>query len=121
MLPWEVSLDQIYPFERFHAFENSEKARARFIWAITRLTSKTLRENFGLNGFPLPDPYAVAIALDETVIASDVRARVKIDIGHDVGRALTTLDFRAANRNARVVTSVNLNRMIEMIERAWTI
>jgi purine nucleosidase len=121
MLPWEVSLDQIYPFERFHAFENSEKARARFIWAITRLTSKTLRENFGLNGFPLPDPFAVAIAIDESVITSDVRARVKIDVGHDAGRALTTLDFRVASPNTRVVTSVNLNRMIQMIECAWTI
>jgi inosine-uridine nucleoside N-ribohydrolase len=60
------------------------------------------------------------VALNDRVVARELRARVKIDIGHSIGRALSSLDYRHPRPNARVVVEVNAGLAWQMIERAWT-
>jgi purine nucleosidase len=119
MLPWEVSLDQIMPFERTMAMGERDSLRARFFGSMTATANREWPIKYRLAGFPMPDPFAVAIALDPGLITSEVSARVKIDIGHEVGRGLSSLDFRHPQPNARIVTSVDARRAFEMIEAAW--
>ncbi len=116
MLPWEVSLDRMYPFERMNALADAGTPRADFYYRMTRMGVKDLKGKFKLAGFPLPDPLAVAIALDETLIAREIHAHVKIDIGRDIGRALTSLDMRSASPNARVVVDMDFDRAFDMID-----
>ncbi|MFN4292617.1 MAG: nucleoside hydrolase [Thermoflexales bacterium] len=118
VLPWEVSLEQMMPFEVFERIRAGASSRARFFAAMTRV-AYDWRDRFGFAGAPLPDPLAVAVALDEGVIARELRARVKIDIGHSIGRALSSLDYRHPQPNARVVVAVNADRAWQMIEQAW--
>ncbi len=119
VLPWEVSLDQMMPFGAFERIHAGTSSRARFFAAMTRV-AYDWRDRFGFAGVPLPDPLAVAVALDERVIARELRARMKIDIGHSIGRALSSLDYRHPQPNARVVVAVNADRAWQMIEQAWT-
>ncbi len=119
VLPWEVSLEQMMPFEVFERIRAGASSRARFFAAMTRV-AYDWRDRFGFAGVPLPDPLAVAVALDEGVIARELRARMKIDIGHSIGRALSSLDYRHPQPNARVVVAVNADRAWQMIEQAWT-
>ncbi len=119
VLPWEVSLDQMMPFAAFERIRASESRRARFFAAMTRIVYDW-RDRFGFAGVPLPDPLAVAVALDDRVVAREVKARVKIDIGSSIGRALSSLDYRHPQPNARVVVEVNADMAWQMIERAWT-
>lgn len=119
VLPWEVSLDQMMPFDVFERIRAGVSPRARFFAGMTRV-AYDWRDRFGFAGVPLPDPLAVAIALDEAVIARELRARVKIDIGHSIGRGLSSLDYRHPQPNARVVVEVNADRAWQMIEWAWT-
>ncbi|PJF47890.1 MAG: hypothetical protein D6709_02365 [Chloroflexi bacterium] len=119
MVPWEVSLDQMMPFELFERIRAGATPRARFFAAMTRIVYDW-RDQFGFTGVPLPDPLAVAVALDEGVIARAVQARVKVDIGHSVGRALSSLDYRHPQPNAQVVVQVHADVAWQMIERAWT-
>lgn len=116
MLPWEVSLDRMYPFERLNALADAGTARADFYYRMTRMGVKDLSGKFKLSGFPLPDPLAVAVALDETLIKREIHAQVKIDIGRDVGRALTSLDLRSASPNTRVVVDMDFDRAFDMID-----
>lgn len=118
VLPWEVSLDHMMPFDIFERIRAGASPRARFFAAMTRIVYDW-RDRFGFVGVPLPDPLAVAIALDEHVIARELRTRVKIDIGHSIGRALSSLDYRHPQPNARVVVEVNADLAWQMIERAW--
>ncbi|MCS7056381.1 MAG: nucleoside hydrolase [Thermoflexales bacterium] len=118
MLPWEVSLDQMMPFEVFERIRAGASPRARFFAAMTRVVYDW-RDRFGFAGVPLPDPLAVAVALDEGVIVRELKARVKIDIGHSIGRGLSSLDYRHPQPNTRVVVAVDADRAWQMIERAW--
>lgn len=116
MLPWEVSLDRMYPFERMNALADAGTSRADFYYRMTRKGVKDLSGKFKLTGFPLPDPLAVAVALDETLITREIHAHVKIDTGRDIGRALTSLDMRSASPNTRVVVDMDFDRAFDMID-----
>ncbi len=118
LLPWEVSLDQMMPLEVFERIRASQSARARFFAAMTHI-AYDWRARFGFAGVPLPDPLAVVVALDEGAIARALRARIHIDIGHNVGRGLSALDYRHPQPNAHVVTAVDAERAWEMVAAAW--
>jgi purine nucleosidase len=118
LLPWEVSLDQMMPFDVFERIREGRTARARFFAAMTGIVYDW-QARFGFAGVPLPDPLAVIVALDERTIADARQAHVTIDIGHDVGRGLSALDYRHPRPNARVVTAMDAVQAWEMIAAAW--
>jgi purine nucleosidase len=118
VLPWEVSIDQTMPYDRFFAMGDGASKRAQFMKAMSGI-AQLWRERLNLPGEPLPDPLAVAIALDENVIAAEKKARLKIDIGQDVGRALSSMDYKHPQPNTRMVTEVNAELAWRMIEEAW--
>ena len=120
VLPWEVSLDQMMPFETFERICAGTSARAVFFAGMTRVVH-VWKARFGFTGVPLPDPLAMAVALDERIIARELRARVRVDIGASIGRALSSLDYRHPRPNARVVVAVHADAAWRMIERAWTL
>lgn len=121
LVPWEASLDCMYAYERFDAVAQAGTARAKFLHAMTAKINVKMREQFKLGGFPMPDPLAVAVALDPTLIRGERVARVKVDVGHDAGRALTTLEFRRAQPNTRVVVDLDYDRAFAMIDAAWSL
>ncbi|MCX6017351.1 MAG: nucleoside hydrolase [Chloroflexi bacterium] len=121
LLPWETSLDCMYSFERFDAVAKTGTARAHFLNQMVAKLNIKMREQFKLAGFPMPDPLAVAVALDPTLIRGERVARVKVDVGHDAGRALSTLEFRRAHPNTRVVVDMDYERAFEMIDAAWSV
>jgi purine nucleosidase len=118
VLPWEVSIDQTMPYDRFFAMGEGTSKRAQFMKAMSGI-AQLWRERLKLPGEPLPDPLAVAIALDEGVIAAEKKARLKIDIGQDVGRALSSMDYKHPQPNTRMVTAVNTELAWRMIKEAW--
>ncbi len=52
MLPWEVSLDRMFPFDRMNALATAGTARADFYYRMTRMGVKNLAAIFKLSGFP---------------------------------------------------------------------
>jgi purine nucleosidase len=119
MLPWETSLNDLWPFERIEAIVRRDTPRARFMGAMVAKLCDAQRDPFGIPGFPVPDPLAMAVALDDSVIRQDVAALVSVDTGHGVGRGLSALDRRHSWPNTRVVTAVHRERALAMIESAW--
>ena len=120
VLPWEVSLDQGMPWDHFFNVADGPSARAKFLKAIAPHINGW-RVNFRMLSLPLPDPLAVMIALDERIVTKDIHCRVKIDIAHDCGRALSTLDVRNSQPNARMVTEIDAAKAWDMLEAAWTL
>ncbi len=118
LLPWETSLAHMMSFEDLEHIASMDTPRAQFFAAMTRI-AHVWRARFGLQGVPLPDPLAVAVALDADVIADSFPARVLVDLSGDVARGLTALDRRTAHPNALVVTSVNAALAWQMIAQAW--
>jgi purine nucleosidase len=120
VLPWEVSLDQGMAWEHLYRVADGASTRAQFLKAMTPLATRW-QTKFKFSGVPLPDPLAVMIALDESVVTKDLPCRVQVDIGRDAGRALTALDKRHADPNARIVTEVDAGKAWAMLERAWSL
>ncbi len=114
-VPWEVSLDAMYPYARFAELDSAGTRRAAFYKPMMRVTSETLRERFNLPGMPMPDPLAMAVALEPGTIKRAIRTRLKVDIAHGAGRALTTLDMRHPNPNVDVVVDMHFERAFDMI------
>jgi purine nucleosidase len=117
LVPWEVSLDGMYPYDRFATLGDS--ARARWVQRMSALGCKKLAEHFGLPGFPLPDPLAVVAAIAPETITGHKRCRIKVDIHQGVGRGLTSLDFRDKQPNCDVVTAMDFARSFDLIDAAW--
>jgi len=92
-----------------------------FAVAINRCVGDFARAETGLDGFDLPDPLAMAVAIDRSV-AIEVRA-ANIVIGtDDVCRGATLVDMRpvavADAPNAEVVTVADENRFKSMLMAA---
>ena len=121
LAPWELCIDTVFPYDTVARIGAAGTRRSEFFRAMTAQGMRNLRERFNYPGFPMPDPTAMVVALDESVIKRELRARVHVDIGHDAGRALTSLDFRHAHPNVRVVVDLHFDKAYDMIERAWTL
>ena len=83
-------------------------------------TERILVEQFQHTAFPPPDPLAVAVALDPSIVSAETLARIYVDVHYGHGRGITALDLRHAHPNARVVTAVDETRFLSMIEAGWS-
>jgi purine nucleosidase len=120
MLPWEVSLDQGMSWDQLFKVAGSGTHRAKFLNAMMPLAGRW-KTKYGFSGVPLPDPLAVMIALDKSIVTKDIPCRVNVDIGHDSGRGLTALDRRSTQPNACVVIEVDAAKAWDMLELAWSL
>ena len=119
LVPWEPSLVHEWPFERIAALGQRNTPRGTFCWKMCEKLIPTLRDIYGHSAFPSPDPMAMAVALDESIITQEIAAFVQVDTAHHFGRGLTTLNRRHLRPNSRVVTAVDEQRFFAMMESAW--
>ncbi len=76
---------------------------------------------FGLAGFDLPDPIAMAIALDPSVATESRRLNVVIELRGEHTRGQTVIDhhgFMKREPNVNVVTEASRERFVALLEAA---
>ena len=86
---------------------------------INRCVDQFARSHNNLDGYDLPDPLAMAVAIDPSVATAD--RQVNVDIGlDDAGRGGTFIDHRnvAEPPNATIVTDIDGIRFNEMLTLA---
>ena len=83
---------------------------------------KTLREltlkTYGHDGFDLPDPITMAIAIDNSIIEESQQLHVVVDTRDGLTRGQTIVDyFDAENgeQNIRVVTKSSKEKFMELL------
>ena len=75
----------------------------------------------GLPGFDLPDPVAMAVALDPAIVTASKRLHVEVDIGWGRSRGQTIVDRRRdpdRAPNVTVIDAVSRAAFIAMLHRA---
>ncbi len=80
------------------------------------------KEVSGIAGFDLPDPMAMAVAIDPSIATSE-RVHVAVLIGDDVGRGKDVIDWHQVTGlepNVNVVTHVPRNVFVGMLHRLVT-
>jgi purine nucleosidase len=92
-------------------------ARARFVVAVNAAVARWTRETTGLDGFDLPDPLAMLVALDPSVVTRAEEVAVDVVLGEEPGRGVLVLDRRpvAPPPNATVVCDVRAGALLERL------
>lgn len=122
MVGWDVSRQDA-------VIDRSEAARLRSIGTplatfcidIQEALLRYLSEHTGLDGFDLPDPITLAIALDPLIASEVLEVPVLVDTSDGMSRGQTVLDARRVLRQqpaVRVVRRADRARFIAMLEAA---
>jgi purine nucleosidase len=122
MVGWDIS-------RKYATFDPAESAALRavgtkvaaFCVDIQRLLVDYAINVSGLPGFDLPDPIAMAVALDPAVVTGAESVPVEIDISWGPSRGQTIVDRRQVTGrapNVRVIDSVSRTGFIDMLHTA---
>lgn len=110
MLSWETTLKHSFRWEQYDALAQLGTRRASFFGAITAPTIAYLRQFDQVPGYLLPDPLAMAIALDPGLITASERFYVTMELQGKLTRGQTVIDYMGTSGrdpNVDVVTGVD--------------
>lgn len=121
MVGWDVSVaDAVISDELAVELSNLGKL-GNFAMTIQRQVREFCRTETKLDGFDLPDPIAMAVALDSNIVESEIKKHVRVNLGFGDTRGQTMVDhLNAVNKsdNCRVVLRVNRQKFIAMLRTA---
>ena len=91
---------------------------ADFVVDIQKTLRELTLETYGHDGFDLPDPITMAIAIDNSIIEESQQLHVVVDTRDGLTRGQTIVDyFDAENgeQNIRVVTKSSKEKFMELL------
>ncbi len=111
MLGWEATLAHPIPWEDFDTLCALPTPRARFFRGITEKVSAQWRAMPGTEGHLLPDPLAMAVALEPSLILEQETHYVVIELGGSHARGQTIANYTVEDHGT---PSVHIVRRINM-------
>jgi purine nucleosidase len=121
MVGWDVSVaDAVISDELSSEFSELSNL-GKFAMSIQRQVREFCRTETKLEGFDLPDPITMSVAIDSSMSISEIRKYVRVHLGDGDTRGQTIvdhLDVLGRDQNCRVVLRVDRKRFIAMIRDA---
>ncbi|PHX94129.1 MAG: nucleoside hydrolase [Acidimicrobium sp.] len=121
MVGWDVSVADAVISDELAADLSSLSSLGSFAMKIQRQVREFCRTETKLDGFDLPDPIAMAVALDPKIVSSEIKKHVRVNLGFGDTRGQTIVDHLDIinNRdNCRVVLRVNREKFVGMLREA---
>jgi purine nucleosidase len=121
LVPWETAMDSIVGMERVQELWSAPGARAEFARKITAKRPARAHQHFGVSGMFVPDPVAMAVAVEPSVVTRSEHRHVMVELGGRHTRGQTTVDwFGLADEapNAEIVQEVDRERFWKMLRAA---
>lgn len=121
MLSWETTLKHSLSWRQYDALSNLRTPRSTFFGAITGPTVSFLRQFRQVPGYLLPDPLAMAIALDPALITAAEHLYVTMELQGALTRGQTVVDYMGTSQrepNVNIVTGVDIDGVYDMFHRA---
>jgi len=121
MVGWDVSVADAVISDELAAEFSGLSDLGKFAMSIQRQVREFCRTETKLDGFDLPDPITMSVAIDSSMSTSEIRKYVRVHLGDGDTRGQTIvdhLDILGKNQNCRVVLRVDLKRFIAMIRDA---
>jgi len=116
MVSWELSLDFAIAYDEFIRLRSQHNPRLDFFNRI----SAYILDKFCANGneaLPMPDPLAVALAIDPTLATEQVDAHVHVELAGTLTRGQTVVHWKGDPR-VKVIKKVDAPRFWAMMKRA---
>ncbi|WP_282089170.1 nucleoside hydrolase [Aquimarina algiphila] len=122
MVGWDISREYaVFDNDDANALRRINTPLANFAVDIQKVLIEYAQEASKLKGFDLPDPIAMAIALDETVAIETKEAFVSILTNDDDSRGQSVMDYTGASLNkpnATIVQKVDRKKFLQMLYSA---
>ncbi len=122
MVGWDISREYaVFGPEDSARLREMGTPLAEFCVDIQRVLDAWARENTRLAGFDLPDPIAMAVALDRSVATGTRRLFVAVETGGTWSRGQTVVDHLGVTGrepNVEVVTEASRGRFMEILHAA---
>lgn len=116
MVSWETTLHHPFSWEQYDALTTLPTPAARFMRATTAGTVDFLRGIRRVPGYLLPDPLAMAVALEPEIVQASDFHYVSVELGGVHARGQTAVDhFGASGKapNTHIVTALDVQRVYD--------
>ena len=123
MVGWDVSVADAVISDELATEFSALSDLGKFAMSIQRQVREFCRTETKLDGFDLPDPIAMSVAIDSSMSSFEVQRHVRVHLGNGDTRGQTVidhLDVLGRSHNCRVVLRVDRERFIAMIRNALT-
>jgi purine nucleosidase len=120
MLSWETTVQHPLSWEQYDQLITIKSAAARFFKQTNALMVEFLKSIPLARGFLLPDPLAMAAALNPGVIVQSEKYYVAVELHGQLSRGQTVVDFLSLlgkAPNVQVISRVDMDRVFEMYQR----
>ncbi|XP_060682809.1 nucleoside hydrolase-like [Hemiscyllium ocellatum] len=123
----EYSLRHRLPWDFFHQWVNQNTEKARFMKSITALTTQYVKDDQGNKelyfgqGFVSCDSYAMAAAIDESVVTEHAVSGVSVELHGSLTRGmmvLDTLDLLKLKHKAIVFLKCDMEKFKQLLVNA---
>ena len=91
---------------------------AHFAVDIQKVLRELTFETYGFDGFDLPDPITMAIAIENSIIEESQQLHVVVDTRDGITRGQTIVDYfdaEGGEQNIRVVTKSSEKKFMELL------
>ncbi len=119
LVGWEATLDYPLLWADYERITSKRTAGATFFKGITTNTVKMLRGR-GFTGLLIPDPLAMAVALEPTLITTAETRYVTVEVGgtHARGQSVVNYTFQDVGApNVEIVRGINMDGVIDLHAR----
>jgi len=120
MLSWETTVRHPIAWDDYDRLAAHTSRAGRFFHDTNATAITFLRQFRQLPGFLLPDPLAMAVALDPAAIRASEQHHVTVELHGTQTRGQTVVDYygqMGRQPNVEIVTSVDMERVLAMFER----
>jgi purine nucleosidase len=116
LVPLDVTMRAIFPGDWSERLEGSEDPVERFAGGLGVHVTRIYRQYYGIDGFALHDPLAMAVAIDPSLVQTR-ELWVTVDTGQGITAGKTFADFWGipepwGEPNARVALEVDAERFL---------
>ena len=121
MAGWDISAAHAVIHDELAAKLRSLGTLGQFAVDIQGVLREFCRTETVLDGFDLPDPLAMAIALDPSIVTREAQHFVDVIPGDSAARGQTIVDERGASGkdvNCRVIYEADRDRFLDMLHQA---
>ena len=120
MIGWDPSLyDAMIDINKINEIESLNTKFSKFTNDIQVVLREMMKELLNQDAYDLPDPLAMSVFLDETIISQSVEANVRVDVRDGMTRGGCVIDYmniEPETHKTRIVQRCNPNKFFELLK-----
>lgn len=123
MVTWETTLFNPLPWSAYDMLIGLPTPRAEAFRGITYTYRNFASIIPGLNGYLIPDPLAMAVALDPGTIKESADYNISVELQGKLSRAQTVINYfkgleDPASKTVRLVTTLHMDGVVDLYKQA---